>query len=42
LRHRKIAKQLKAQGITTIRFWEHQLSQNVNRCILKISSLLGS
>lgn len=41
LQHRKVAKQLRAQGTTIVRFWEHQLSQDVNRCILKIASLLG-
>jgi very-short-patch-repair endonuclease len=42
LRHRKVAKQLSAQGIASLRLWEHQLSRDMGKCILSISRLLES
>ena len=32
-RHRKVKRQLTAQGIGSLRFWEHQLQEDVHRCV---------
>jgi DNA mismatch endonuclease (patch repair protein) len=35
-RHRKVARLLGQHGIRTIRFWEHQLTANLDRCVARI------
>jgi len=36
----KINKELKKQGWTVIRLWEHQIENNLNHCVKKVSSLI--
>ncbi len=40
-RHRKVAKLLRLKQIRTIRFWEHQLKQDLQQCVLRIQKHLG-
>ncbi len=39
-RHRKVKRLLSAQGIDSLRFWEHQLQEDVHRCVAKIFNRL--
>lgn len=36
-RDKEIARALKKQGVSILRFWEHQLHDNLNRVVSKIS-----
>jgi len=38
-RHRKVAKLLNQQGMRAVRFWEHQLSDHLERCIARIGKV---
>jgi len=37
-RHRKVARLLNHRGIATLRFWEHQLRDHLDRCVARIIS----
>jgi len=39
-RHRKVARLLRKEHIGVIRFWEHQLQENLERCISQIRGRL--
>jgi DNA mismatch endonuclease (patch repair protein) len=39
-RHRRVARLLNRSGIATLRFWEHQLRDNLDRCVSRIKSRL--
>jgi DNA mismatch endonuclease (patch repair protein) len=41
-RDRKVNSTLRSQGIIVLRFWEHQLAQNLRKCIDQISSRLAA
>ncbi|MBW4039889.1 MAG: very short patch repair endonuclease [Acidobacteria bacterium] len=40
-RHRKVANLLNRRGISTVRFWEHQLRDHLDRCVLRIEGQLS-
>ena len=41
-RHQKVARALRTNGIHVIRFWEHQLRENLDRCVARIGMKLLS
>jgi DNA mismatch endonuclease, patch repair protein len=41
-RHREVQRSLRVQGIATLRFWEHQLRDDLASCVKKVSEALLS
>ncbi len=41
-RDKKINKQLKKQGITVLRIWEHEVKKDIEKCSTKIYNLLNN
>jgi DNA mismatch endonuclease (patch repair protein) len=39
-RHKKVRGLLNREGIRTVRFWEHQLKENLNRCVSRIRNIV--
>jgi DNA mismatch endonuclease (patch repair protein) len=40
-RHKKVRRWLNRQGVRTLRFWEHQLKENLDRCVSRIASIVS-
>jgi DNA mismatch endonuclease (patch repair protein) len=40
-RHKKVRRLLNRQGVRTLRFWEHQLKENLNQCVSRIGNILS-
>jgi DNA mismatch endonuclease (patch repair protein) len=40
-RHKKVGRLLNRQGVRTLRFWEHQLKENLERCVARIRSAVS-
>jgi len=40
-RHRKVARLLNKRGIRTVRFWEHQLRDRLDRCVARIEKCVA-
>jgi DNA mismatch endonuclease (patch repair protein) len=39
-RHRKVGRLLASEGVQAVRFWEHQLRDDLDKCVLRILSRL--
>lgn len=39
-RHRKVGRLLNKRGIQTMRFWEHQLRQHLDRCVSRVGNAI--
>lgn len=38
-RDKKISPALRRKGVTVIRFWEHEIKRDINRCFLKLKKI---
>jgi DNA mismatch endonuclease (patch repair protein) len=41
-RHRKVARLLNRNGVSTVRFWEHQLRDHLERCVYRIANQIAA